>query len=119
MGRPGPVVAAGSTSRTAQRMTRCRLDAHWGNWCRKTRSRATFMALRGATSSFKRQRQGVRFWRQADIGPPAGSTANAKGKLKMAAEAALSHEELLCRLQSLAERAISRYAVPASVTLRL
>jgi Ser/Thr protein kinase RdoA (MazF antagonist) len=34
----------------------------------------------------------------------------------MAGEAALSHEELLCRLQSLAERAVRRYALPDAVT---
>jgi hypothetical protein len=28
-------------------------------------------------------------------------------------EAAVSHEELLCRLQSLAERAVRRYALPS------
>ena len=37
----------------------------------------------------------------------------------MAGEAALSHEELLCRLRSLAERAVRRYALPAAVTLQL
>ena len=37
----------------------------------------------------------------------------------MAGEAGLSHEELLCRLQSLAERAVMRYALPATVTLQL
>ena len=37
----------------------------------------------------------------------------------MGGEAALSHEELLCRLHSLAERAVSRYALPATVTLQL
>lgn len=34
-------------------------------------------------------------------------------------ETALSHEELLYRLQSLAERAVSRYALPATVTVQL
>ena len=37
----------------------------------------------------------------------------------MGGEAALSHEELLRRLQSLAERAVRRYALPATVTLQL
>jgi len=37
----------------------------------------------------------------------------------MAGEAALSHEDLLCRLQSLAERAVRRYALPANVSLQL
>ena len=34
-------------------------------------------------------------------------------------EAALPHEELLCRLRNLAERAVRRYALPAAVTLQL
>ena len=37
----------------------------------------------------------------------------------MAAEPALSHEELLCRLASLAERALSLYALPSGVTVQL
>lgn len=37
----------------------------------------------------------------------------------MAGEAALSHEELLCRLHDLAERAVSRYALPDDVTVSL
>jgi Ser/Thr protein kinase RdoA (MazF antagonist) len=37
----------------------------------------------------------------------------------MAGEAALSHEDLLCGLQSLAERAVRRYALPATVTPNL
>ena len=37
----------------------------------------------------------------------------------MAGEAALSHEDLLCRLQSLAERAVRRKALPANVSLQL
>jgi len=44
--------------------------------------------------------------------------ANAKGKT-MGGERALSHQELLCRLQGLAERAVSRYALPPTVTLQL
>jgi Ser/Thr protein kinase RdoA (MazF antagonist) len=42
-----------------------------------------------------------------------------QGRKTMAGEAALSHEELLCRLQSLAEWAVRRYALPATVTLQL
>src|SRR5262245_35507188 len=37
----------------------------------------------------------------------------------MGGEAALSHEELLWRLQSLAERAVGHFALPASVTVQL
>ena len=37
----------------------------------------------------------------------------------MAGEAALSHEELMCRLQILAERAVRRYALPSAVTVKL
>src|SRR4029079_13099557 len=37
----------------------------------------------------------------------------------MAGEAALSHEDLLCGLQNLAERAVRRYALPATVTPKL
>ncbi len=37
----------------------------------------------------------------------------------MAGEAALSHEDLLCRLRSLAERAVRRYPLPANVSLQL
>ena len=37
----------------------------------------------------------------------------------MGGEAALSHEKLLCRLQTLAERAVRRYALPATVTPQL
>ena len=37
----------------------------------------------------------------------------------MAGEAALSHEELMCRLQILAELAVRRYALPSAVTVKL
>ena len=37
----------------------------------------------------------------------------------MAGKSALSHDELLCRLQNLAERAVRRYALPPTVTLQL
>src|SRR5947207_14299723 len=37
----------------------------------------------------------------------------------MGGDGALSHEDLLCRLHSLAERAVRRYALPATVTLQL
>ena len=37
----------------------------------------------------------------------------------MAGEAALSHGDLLCRLRSLAERAVRRYPLPANVSLQL
>src|SRR5678815_3825513 len=37
----------------------------------------------------------------------------------MAAEPALSHEELLRRLADLAERALSRYALPSGATVEL
>src|SRR2546428_13990599 len=37
----------------------------------------------------------------------------------MGSEAALSHQDLLYRLQSLAERAVRQYALPAAVTLQL
>ena len=37
----------------------------------------------------------------------------------MGGETALSHEDLLCGLQSLAERAVRRYALPATVTPKL
>jgi len=37
----------------------------------------------------------------------------------MGGETALSHEELLCGLQGLAEGAVRRYALPATVTPKL
>jgi Ser/Thr protein kinase RdoA (MazF antagonist) len=37
----------------------------------------------------------------------------------MGGKPGLSHEELLCRLQSLAERAVSRYGLPAGATVKL
>src|SRR4026208_1040912 len=42
-----------------------------------------------------------------------------QGGRKLAGEDTLSHEELLCRLQSLAGRAVRHYALPTNVTLQL